>query len=353
MANPTTGTPEVDVLGKIWLVTTLPFNATTALCLEYTGDGLQDRGANFYNDGTRGTRSRARERLRRASVFPGGSITLTPTKTELRTLLPLILGTAESGAGSSGSPYAYTLAEALPTFYVLQQSAITAGHTGAVALYEGCVISRASFSASQSGPLTLTLEIEASTCKHYVQGTVNTAFDGSTAVISSGTAVPSSVPNTEGIWMFYDTQQSGNMELAGVHREAFDWTLSIDNALDTGRFMNSLYRRAFPSGDRIVSMAATVPYTTAEDDLAVNASGLLGPDINASSPDLLDNIITFYAERGTNDDVLQFDVGCWEIEPAFPQKNGKGETVLPLAGTCYKKNTSTVKNELSASIWTT
>lgn len=352
MPAATTGTPGTGSQTKIWISESLPFNTTSAQCLEFQSESLQQQTSLYYNDGIRGTRSRARERVRKATKTVGGSITMTPTKTELRTLLPWILGTNETGSGTSGTPYAYILAETMQEFQVLiQRYNLSASHLYSVFLYEGCRVSRATFSASTGGPLQLTLDIEAETEQKLAYGGSATWYDAETGLVEvtspAGDDVPTSVPDNDSIFMFSDTGgATGYMTLGNSDRECFDWSLTIDNVLDTGRYMNSLTRRNIPSLDRIVSMSATVPFTAAEDDL-------YDPDVNRASPDINVNLVRFYSELGTNDDVLNFTLATWNIESRSPTVNGKGEIVLALNGGIYRKNTSTVKAEVAVDIWTT
>ncbi len=351
MPAPTTGTPTEGVFAKLWIVESLPFDESSAQCLEFLSEGLRQSVTIFHSDGIRGTRSRGRERCREASRICSGPITLNPTKTELRTLLPWILGTNETGSGTSGSPYNYVLAEAMQEFQVLiLRVEPSASHTDEVFLYEGCRVSSATFSASAGGPLTLTLNIEAETEKSFANGSISTAYDAATAVMSggsSGRSVPSSTVDTNSIFMFHDTGgASGNFVLGNADREAFSWTLTINNELDTSRQMNSLTRTSIPSMGRTVSMSAVVPFTAAEDEL-------YDPGVNSTSPDMNTNIIKFYNEQGTNDDVFQLTLATWNVESVTPTVNGKGEVALELSGDIYRKNTSTAKAEVSADIWTT
>ena len=357
MPAATVGTPSMGHQSKIWVVESFTFNETTAQCLDFQSESIQQSTALFYNDGIRGTRSRARERVREAAQTISGTITMTPSKTELRTLLPWILGTNETGSGTSGTPYAYTLAETMQTFQMLVYRSTVSGHTDAVFLYEGCTVSRATFSASTAGPLQLALDIEAKTEKTFANGSISTAYNGSTQVMSggaSGRSVPTSVPDNDTCFMFHDTgNSSGILTLGGTNREAFDWSLTIDNVLDTGRYMNNIVRTSIPTMDRVITMSATVPFSEAEDHLYFSGRALSDSPVNATSPDMHDDGIRFYAEMGTNDDVLLFTTGTWNVEPRTPTVNGKGEIVLPLAGTLYRKNSATAQDELSVSIWTT
>lgn len=353
MGVPTTGIPPIGALSKCWITPTIPFARDTAQCFEFMGEGMSARGVNAQNDAIRGTRSIPRERNRRVAVVCSGQITLTPSKTELATLLPFILGASQTGSGTSGTPFIYAISERLTPFQMLIQKVDTGvtSHTKAVYLYENCFVSRATFSAAQGGLLTVTLDIEASTEKYYAHNGLSTGFDGVTDVVQNSgspvTVVPTSVPDTNTRWIFADTQgASGNFKIGGADREAFDWSLTIDNMLDTTRQMNSLYRRTMPALGRSVQMAATIPFTTAEDELYDLA-------VNSASPDVNDNNVRFYAELGTNDDVLDVVIGTWNTEPVTPVVSDKGEIVLPLSGPLERKNTSTAKDEIGFRMWTT
>lgn len=351
MPAPTTGTPTEGVYAKLWIAEALPFDESSAQCLEFLSEGLRQTVTLYHSDGVRGTRSRGRERCRESSRVCSGPITINPTKTELRTLLPWILGTNETGAGSSGDPYTYILAEGMQEFQVLiLRVEPSASHTDEVFLYEGCRVSSATFSASVGGPLTLTLNIEAETETPFANAAISVAHDGSTSVMSggaSGRSIPSSTVDTNSIFMFHDTgTANGSLVLGNADRECFSWSLTIDNELDTTRQMNSLTRTSIPSMGRRVSMSAVVPFTAAEDDL-------YDMGVNSASPDMNVNLVKFYNELGANDDVFQLTLGTWNVESVTPTVNGKGEVALELNGDVYRKNTSTAKAEISATIWTT
>jgi len=347
---PTTGTVPQGSQSRLWIATTLPFNATTALCLEFTGEGMSQTKERYYNDAIRGTRSRARERMRTVRAILSGSITMTPSYTELRTLLPLICGTAESGAGTSGDKYTYALAETIPSFYLLiaKVPPSDTSHTKGVQLCEGCVVSRATFSSNSGGPLVLTLDIEGTREKMFQHGALSTASDGLTDVMSLGSSaqsVPSSVPGTESCWVFADSQATnGTFTIGGTNHEAFDFSLSIDNVVDANRFANSLYRRVIPAQDRDVQMSATLPFTTAEDELYDLA-------VNSSSPDINNNLLTFEQAESSSSDTISFNLGTWNPTPRTPVVAGKFENPLQLSGGVYRKNTTTAKPELAITMW--
>lgn len=350
MGIPTTGTPMEGVLSKMWFAAALPFDATTALCIEFQGEGLQSVREQYHPDVIRGQRSRPRELRREARVNVSGTITFPVTKTALISLMPHILGTAASGSGTAGSPYVFVIGQTLPEFQLLIQKVLGSlgAHTAEIFLYEGCYVSTAVFSAGQNGPLMLTLGIEAKRETPFADGALNVAGTINTgANVCSTAGVPTSDPSTDPCFMFWETQgASSSFELGGVEREAFDWSLSINNLLDTGRFMNSLYRSRIPTQGLDITMASNVGFTASEDDL-------YNPGINASSPDMNDNVILFYLERGTNDDALKFEIASWQPVATTPVVGGKGEVILPLSGPVDAKFTATAKKELQVSIWTT
>lgn len=347
------GVPGVGSQSKLWMVETLPFDASAAQCFEFQSESLRATSGKVYNDGIRGTRARARERCRDGVIVCNGSISMTPSKTELDTLLPWILGTNATGSGTFGSPYSYTLAETLQEFQVLVYRVSSAAtHTRQVFLYEGCRVARATFSASAGGPLSLTLEIEAETETSYQNGSGANwdAYDGSTNVLTAdGNSIPTTSPDNESMFMFYDTTNPGStgvFEVAGVVREAFDWSLTIDNMLDTGRHLNSRVRSNIPAMDRQVGIACTLPFTSDEDDLYNLA-------VNATSPDMNDWLFTFYNPNGTGttDHAMQFTLGTVNLDETTPTVNSKGEIVLSLSGVSYRKNSSTAKAELACATW--
>ncbi len=179
----------------------------------------------FNSDGIAGNRSRYSERTRQNTRAVSGSITLHPNSVELDVLLPRILGTAEVADS-------FTLAETLPTFSVIVDRVEKRFY------YESCKVSRATFRASQGGPLELQLDIEG----------VDEAV--------SATAFPALSISTVGPYMFSDAVLS----VAGSAYSFRDFELTIDNQLQGDRFLNSLTRTALPEGGRAVQWTLNAPY---------------------------------------------------------------------------------------------
>lgn len=343
------GVPVMGSQAKLWVVEALPFNASTASALEFVSETLSAKKTLVYNDGIRGTRARGRERVRVGGITCNGTITMTPSKAELDLLLPWILGADATGAGTSGDPYVYALAETLQEFQVMVfRVSSVATHTAEVFVYEGCRVARATFSASSGGPLTLSLDIEAETEVFFENGSIGNGYGTayptqSTAIMSSGSSIPSSVVDNNSMFMFSDSSgASGNFEVGGAVRNAYDWTLTIDNMLDAGRQLNQLVRTSIPTMDRLVTLNMTLPFTSDEDDL-------YNVDVNDSSPDMNDCTFTFYAADVTNLPRVIFTLGTVNVDPVTPTVGSKGEVVLSLSGTSYRKNSSTAKPELQVS----
>src|SRR4051812_33510927 len=83
---------------------------------EFKSESLAAERTILHNPGIRGSRSRVIERKRQGTVSIGGQIALEPTLTELRALLPRILGGSE---GSQTGYKDYALADTLPSFWVM------------------------------------------------------------------------------------------------------------------------------------------------------------------------------------------------------------------------------------------
>jgi hypothetical protein len=94
----------------------------------------------------RGTRSHSSERVRRGNRRVDGTINMCPTPVELATLLPLIYGGTPSGTS-------YPLGESLTLFNLF------AIRDSTVYTYENCAVESATFSASEGGPMQVSLTV--------------------------------------------------------------------------------------------------------------------------------------------------------------------------------------------------
>lgn len=178
--------------------------------------------------GMRGTRGEQSERVVQNTRAPGFSVTLQPNAVELDTILPWILGGSETADS-------FPLAETLPTFSWIVDMGGTARW-----YWTTCTVNTATFSATQGGPLELTMDVEA-----LAFSTDSTAF-GSTTV--------SLVPP----YMFYESASA--LVVNSQTLAHFNWSLTINNMLVTNRFTNSQTRTALPSAGREVTWALNGPY---------------------------------------------------------------------------------------------
>lgn len=190
---------------------------------ESCGLKLQEEIASFV--GVQGHRGELSGRNRLGSVTCGGPLECTPTPLEWSYMLPYILGGTPSGTS-------YPLAEVLPTFYADLSDGTSAKQ------YSGCVMASATISAQAGGPLKLSANIE--------------------AIDESAVTFPSlSVDNSYGPFMFYE----GAFTIAGVSNVTpFDFSIQIDNVIDTGRFLNSRTRTSLVSRARRVVFACNLPW---------------------------------------------------------------------------------------------
>ncbi len=97
-------------------------------------------------NGLRGTRSHPSERVRRGNRRVDGVINMAPTPVELVTLLPLIFGGTPSGTS-------YPLGESLTLFNLF------AIRDATVYTYEDCAVESATFSATEGGPMQLSMTV--------------------------------------------------------------------------------------------------------------------------------------------------------------------------------------------------
>lgn len=263
----------------------LPFDGSSE-AYEFINESLQMVQTHVNTQGIRGTRSRLKGRTRIASEQITGSIVMQPSVTELDRLWPRILG----GATNLGVT---DVADTLPEFQVMIDR-ITKVFT-----YAGCVVSSAVISGSSGQPISLTLNIE-----------------GETESVGNSGTFPSLSIDTDTMFVFSDVV----LTLDGTARELSAFTLTIDNLLDTGRYMNSVTRSQIPTQDRQVTLAVTLPYTTDEDDLYDIA--IAGIDGSLA----LDDGTTTYT----------FDFGNLKSAARSPVVTGKTEIIHPITFDCYK-----------------
>lgn len=202
---------------------------------KFEAESLRKVGSTIYPPGTAGTRSEIAELVRAGLVTVTGSIAIYPTPTWLRNWLPRIFGAAESGAGTGASPFAYALAETLPSFVVSKDLGTSVHH------YLGCKVARATLTFRPGMPLRLDMDIE-----------------GLSEVLAAAGSISSPVAISLATKPFV---MSDVVLTAASHARVVDEiSVTIDNQLKTDRFNNSITRTDLPELGRIVTWSIRTPY---------------------------------------------------------------------------------------------
>ena len=252
----------------------------------------------FYDpDGIIGSREHLSERVRTNIRHIGGPVTLEPNSIELANLLPWILG-----ANASGTTFA--LSDTLPSRYV------SIDRITKVFTYSGCVVNRATFSASEGGPLVVNLDLVG------VDETVNNA----------GTFPSLTISTAAGPYMLSDLACT----VGGTTYNFREFSITIDNMLET-RFLNSLTATSITPRDRMTSVMLRGPYA---DQSALYGLSVAGVAVVATfTNSTLSTVFTMPA--------VQFP----RRSPTVP---GKSEIYLPLQGIARKSGSTaslTVTND--------
>jgi hypothetical protein len=258
--------------------------AALTFAFDHSQNTVGKHGNIVERDGLRGTRSRYGTDTRTGPYSVAGTIVTEPTPTDLLTWLPFIFG----GALSSG---AVPLAESLPSF------SLGVDRVAKRFLYGGCKVNRATFTGNSGGLIKLSMDIVGQ------------------SELADTTAWPAiSSDRTQGPFIF-----SGDpvLTLNSSAREVRDFELTIDNGLDTGRFMNSLTVVNLPEGDRHVSLRTSHAFAAGNYDLYDQALAGAGGSL------------VFTSTQGSPS-VLTFTFGELQV-PAEPAGiDGRGELFLNL-----------------------
>ncbi len=206
----------------------------------FVSEAIAKRGVIVERGGLRGTRSHVADDTRLGPYTVGGMLVLEPTPEDLAIWLPRILGGTPTGT----SPVTYPLDETLPSF------TLAIDRVAKVFTYAGCKVNRAVLSGTQGGLLRLALDVVAQ----------------SETVGAAGT-FPELSPSITQPYIFSDLA----LTLAATSREVRQFTLTIDNALVTDRFMNSLTIVGAPEGDRTIALNTMHAWAPANTDLYAQA----------------------------------------------------------------------------------
>jgi len=274
----------IGTFTRVAIDTALPFDISS-IPIEISGqESLVETQEINRTNGTTGTTETISERSRKGRIRCSGTISVPAGKLALDTLLPLILGAAESIDS-------FALADTIPEFYMM----IDRGEK--VYTYSGCRIASATF-AGTSGQIVM----------------VNLTIEAETETESAAGAFPVLATPTEPPWQLED----GVITLLGATREFSEFNLVIENQLDTERFENSLTRIDIPLLNRTITLGTNHPWATDTVDL-------IKQDLAGEGGSL---VLT----NTVNSDAVTFTFGTIQYPSRTPSTTKAQVTRLPLEG---------------------
>lgn len=280
--------PSVGTTSRIAIDSALPFDASS-IPIEHTGaESLTESQVIDETQGNTGTMEHIAERTRLGQKRCSGSIRVPCGKLALDTLLPLILGGTETLDS-------FPLANSVSEFVMM----VDRGQK--VYTYAGCRIARATFTGASGQILMLDLDIEAETESEGASG-----------------SFPAIATPTESPWRLED----GVLTLQAATREFSEFSLVIENQLDTERFENSLTRIDMPLLDRIITLSTNHPWSS--DNLDLIKQDLAGAGG------------TLVFTNTENSDALTFTMGAIQYPTKTPGTQKAQTTRLPLEGVVRK-----------------
>ena len=214
--------------------------------LEFLSCDLRETIALVEDDGLRGTRTRAAERLALGNVEVAGSIVLEPTPDELQALTPFIMGTASSGG-------TYAVSDTLPNLYLLVD------YVAKVNTYTTRV-TKATFMASPGKHLQLKLDLV---------GTIMT-------IGNAGTFASANIPAldlTARAWMMADMGSGVTINSIAYSIDTFE--LGIDNKIEP-TYMQGVTATDLEPTDRIITLGLATKYTSTETVLQTDTRAKTG-----------------------------------------------------------------------------
>lgn len=198
----------------------------------------------IIGEGQRGTRARKLHRVKKDMERVAGNIIMEPSVTEIDKLLPWILGGTTSVGGVT------ECAETIPTRVITIDKVIK------VPTFAGCVAQRLVIEGTKGQPLRWTFDVQ-----------------GTTETVGAAASFPSLSIDTDNFFIYSESA----LTLGGTAFEPETWRLTIENIMDTERFLNSSTRTAFPLNDRLVTMDVTVPYDSDADAIVdIAEAGIAG-----------------------------------------------------------------------------
>lgn len=277
-------TPAVGALAKMCMDAASPID-TSSEPFEFVSEDLHLEEEHVESEGIRGTRSRLSHRVRSARKRVTGPVRMNPSVTELDLLWPRILG-GTTAAGVTD------VANTLPEF-LLAVDRVTK-----VMTYDGLRVAQAVFTFESGRPVVLDLQLE-----------------GETETVGNAGTFPALTLDTDNMFICSDA----TLTLSAAARKFRRAVLTIDNLLDTERYLNAVSRTEIPALDRRVTLEVDAPYTSDNQDLYAQAvAGAAG---------------TLAVADGTT--TYTFAFGNVKIPSRSPNVPGRQEIFLPVRARCY------------------
>lgn len=258
--------------------------------LEFLNESLILQETVIDTAGLVGSRSHPSERTRRGTRTVSGSIVCTPNAAELDALLPWILG----GTKTSNT---IPIADTLPSRFVVVD------RVGKVFTYDGCKVASAQFTASQGGPLQVTLNL----------------IGVDEEVGNAGTFPAILVDITGGPYILADCV----LTIDGDAYQVNQIDITLDNGLVGDRFNNSLVVTEIPETDRIVTFSARLPH---------------GDSVDAYGLDIAGVAVSAAFTNGTRS--LTISMPSVQIPRRSPQTEGRTEIYTTVEGVARRDGTT-------------
>jgi hypothetical protein len=227
---------QVGTFDKIWLSA----NGSTYSAVEFLEGSTLGAQETFTDpNGIRGSRQHAAARTRRTQRFTAGTLQTAPSASELDLFLPWILGAAEVSD-------VFDLAETLTARYIKTY------RDGTKHLYDGLKVNRAVFSASENGPLGLSMDLIG----------VDEATDATTTETDT-------IDDDAGPYVLSDCA----LTVGGVSYNFRQISVEVNNALQV-KYNNSLTPSSILATDLMVQVSLSLPYGDASALYGSSVSGV-------------------------------------------------------------------------------
>lgn len=273
-------------LSRMAVDSATPFDANS-FWAEFDSEGIAHNQPTINSDGIRGTRMADSSRNRRSGLQVGGSVNLAATVGVLNTMLPYVLGAAESTD-------VFDVEESLPSLQMLLDKKFD------IYLYSNGKVGGMTLSGEQNQPIKAAFDIE---FENYAGGQ---SWPGTLAQ-----------PDQFSPFFFAD---AAKVTLLSTAREIFGFEVRVDNALSADQWGQNLTRDSLiiPT-NRIVTVNLTVSGDSSNNDLLSHTLAGEAVDLALTNAD----------ESGS---VCTISFGRVHFQRAVPLVGGKGPLRYQLQG---------------------